>query len=424
MPKKLGVKRPPRVYYNKQSKFYYIKVNKKIIKIPEKYRKRIKSSISISKSKRRKTRKTQPEQALNINEILQNILAQRLQFDQQTKQELLRETRQEKFKPEKILTSIGRNRFLSFRQTNKLIKQMNLNKADLIKFGNIENVPAFLKNDNKQQTNEILLKVFKKKYGVVAQNDLINYFDNSNNILRDYQFREEPKEKTKEKTKTKSEKKEEEEQEEEGEEEQEEEEAEEEEAEEAEEPQEGAEEPQEEAEEPQEGAEEPQEGEGKQGKGGLTGYEIDTILKADPFYMGSHFLTSFDSEILNGLKDDKNRKKKIIDFVILNNHHWVACRVDPIKDMSVEYYDPLGRNPPKKFFEKIKNIIDFIKPTVYLLIKINLIQNQAINTNNCGWFAIHFLLQRLLNKSWKFSTGYLDLKEDQIKKLKKYYNYI
>ena len=57
--------------------------------------------------------------------------------------------------------------------------------------------------------------------------------------------------------------------------------------------------------------------------------------------------------------------------------------------------------------KELKKLIDKLKPSTYLKMKTNNIQVQNKNSQNCGWFAMKFLLDRLkMGKTFKDSTGY------------------
>ena len=58
--------------------------------------------------------------------------------------------------------------------------------------------------------------------------------------------------------------------------------------------------------------------------------------------------------------------------------------------------------------------------------KINKIKEQSATTPNCGYFAMNFLINRLNGRSYKFCSGYSDIKngEQKIKLLKNKFGYI
>ena len=100
--------------------------------------------------------------------------------------------------------------------------------------------------------------------------------------------------------------------------------------------------------------------------------------------------------------------------------HWVAVFLDAKKDMSVEY-DPLAKDPPKRFLKDIKPIIDKLKIPVYLKLKINKIKHQADTTSTCGWHSARFLYQRFRGVPFPECSGFNDVKrgEANVKEFKK-----
>ena len=112
--------------------------------------------------------------------------------------------------------------------------------------------------------------------------------------------------------------------------------------------------------------------------------------------------------------------------------HWVSVIIDLENDLSVEYFDSFGREPSKKFMKEIKKLIDKLKPHTYLKFKTSRVQVQDKNTQNCGFFAMKFLIDRLKNgMSFVDATGYKnDIVDDsvegenKIKQLKNKFGYI
>ena len=103
------------------------------------------------------------------------------------------------------------------------------------------------------------------------------------------------------------------------------------------------------------------------------------------------------------------------------NSHWVAVFIDAKKDMSVEYYDPLAKGPPKRFLKDIKTIIDKLDVPVYLKLKINKIKHQSDTTSTCGWHSARFLYLRFRGRPFPECTGFTDVKkgEANVKEFKK-----
>jgi hypothetical protein len=95
--------------------------------------------------------------------------------------------------------------------------------------------------------------------------------------------------------------------------------------------------------------------------------------------------------------------------------HWVAVYIDTKNDMSIEYYDPFGDDPPHRFLKDIKLIIKKLHSNIYLKLKINKIKDQRANSNNCGYHSINFLLDRYNNIPFKETTGYSEIMKSEKK---------
>jgi hypothetical protein len=103
-------------------------------------------------------------------------------------------------------------------------------------------------------------------------------------------------------------------------------------------------------------------------------------------------------------------------FIANTNLHWVAIRVN--EDDSVEYYDPLGEEPPDEFFEWLQD------ESINGQIKINQVKNQSDESSTCGFHALKFLIDRQNGKTWKEATNfnriekYMDMSDDAEKKIR------
>jgi hypothetical protein len=158
---------------------------------------------------------------------------------------------------------------------------------------------------------------------------------------------------------------------------------------------------------------------------GLNTSEINNIMKYHKNYVGC-FPSNFNKYLPKKLPNPcgfvmnlDNDKKK--------GSHWVAVYID--KDSSIEYYDSFGKEPSKDFMKRLNKLISKLKPHTYLKMKINKIKEQNVKSNNCGFFACKFLIDRFNNKPFKECSGYDDSVkgEKDIKKLiNKYptFNYI
>lgn len=92
-------------------------------------------------------------------------------------------------------------------------------------------------------------------------------------------------------------------------------------------------------------------------------------------------------------------------FIILHDFHYTAVYINSLD--AVEFYDSFGRYPPTIINYIIHYIIKRLKPHYLLKYKINLIRNQRKNNNNCGIYALQFLINRIRNNlSFKEATNY------------------
>ena len=177
--------------------------------------------------------------------------------------------------------------------------------------------------------------------------------------------------------------------------------------------------------------EDDQEGEGeKKMKGGLWTNQINKIMEVNKYYIDTIANNELD-EILNYIYNN-NILKGCFIMNTLNSYdhsvgHWVAIYYDVSNDgeYTLEYYDPFGNDPDnKKLIDKFKKLFEKLNIDAYVKVKINKIKQQSISSNNCGWFCIKFLLERLNGISFKDATKYkkISKNEDNITEIKKHYN--
>jgi len=101
--------------------------------------------------------------------------------------------------------------------------------------------------------------------------------------------------------------------------------------------------------------------------------------------------------------------------------HWVALYIDADDDQSVEYYDSYGEDPPESLMKDLKELVNKINPSTYLKFKVNKIKQQSETSDNCGVFAMKFLMDRFKGIPFKECSGYSDVarSEKNAEKLKK-----
>ena len=120
-------------------------------------------------------------------------------------------------------------------------------------------------------------------------------------------------------------------------------------------------------------------------------------------------------------------KTKEFGFIInstsskTSGQHWRAVFID-VPNSEIDYYDSLVSQPTKEFLRDIKLLVDKINPNTYMKLKINMIKQQADDTENCGFFAMRFILDRFKNRSFKYASGgdKSDIGEYEIEKFKNY----
>jgi hypothetical protein len=145
----------------------------------------------------------------------------------------------------------------------------------------------------------------------------------------------------------------------------------------------------------------------KTGFVGLSTDDINKFMKRYPEYVGT---LPFD-----GLKRlVPTLKPGQVVATVMNTEkagqsgqHWFALLVDPVKSKSVEYYDSYGQGIPETLLSDIKQVVDAVSPDTYLKLKENKIRRQG-NSNDCGFFAMKFLMDRFRGIPFPECTGYDD----------------
>ncbi|KAM9963274.1 hypothetical protein ACTFIW_006500 [Dictyostelium discoideum] len=178
------------------------------------------------------------------------------------------------------------------------------------------------------------------------------------------------------------------------------------------------------------------EGRGEQGGGygerhdalGLYDWQINNIMEAVMDDMGEmvnkqNFVGTIASDQISTLID---KAQPLMSFIMnLDPHdkpgsHWVAVYIDARDSKSLEYYDSFGLEPTDEFTKSIKQLIKKIDPDFYLKFKINKIVEQDVNSSNCGYFCIKFLLNRFSGIPFKECTPLQSKKsEKEIEEMKK-----
>jgi len=152
--------------------------------------------------------------------------------------------------------------------------------------------------------------------------------------------------------------------------------------------------------------------------------EIDNMMRGVRGYIGT-----FPADFMKFLP---KRLPKVFSFIMNTDpsskpgKHWVAVRVDTRDENAVEYYDSFAEQASKRFMKQLKKLVDKLDVPVYLKLKINRIKEQNTSTNNCGWFAMSFIINRGLGQPFRECTGYDDSQngEQNIDSLKNKFGYV
>ena len=162
----------------------------------------------------------------------------------------------------------------------------------------------------------------------------------------------------------------------------------------------------------------------KNGRGengpGITNFEIDKFMATyRPHYLGSiardqwQNLTppvhkGWSGWIMNTDKADKGGR------------HWVAFFLD-LKGHTIEYYDSFADDIPDDVLVSVKAFLDTYNVSKhYLKLKVNRVIDQSATSDNCGYFAMRFIIDRSRGKAWRECTKFDESvkNEEAIKKFK------
>lgn len=152
----------------------------------------------------------------------------------------------------------------------------------------------------------------------------------------------------------------------------------------------------------------------------LSTSDIDKIMRKYPSYLG----TFARDEVKQLYKVVKPKKKAMFIFNTdtsdKEGKHWQAVFIDPVESKSVEFYDSFADPAPKSLLKDLKKIVDAMKPDTYFKFKENRIKQQSVNTANCGWFCIRFLIDRSRGKPFPEASGFSEVvkNEKNIEKFK------
>ncbi len=146
-------------------------------------------------------------------------------------------------------------------------------------------------------------------------------------------------------------------------------------------------------------------------------------------YSKKGFLGVFSINQLGNINPGNKKEISFILNIVPSNvkiGHFVSVIINANRDV-LEYYNSLAYSPSKIFIEEIKQVLEKMgmKPAETQL-KINLLRNQRINSSNCGYYAMLFLLKRFKGESFKDASGFnkfMGILESE-KKIRKFKSHI
>lgn len=106
--------------------------------------------------------------------------------------------------------------------------------------------------------------------------------------------------------------------------------------------------------------------------------------------------------------------------------HWRAIFIDLDNDKEIDHYDSYGDPAEPDIQSSIKRLLDQFNLPYYLKWKDNRVIDQRANSNNCGYFATSFLMDRFAGKPFKDASGYSNIQagERKARGLNKKFRYL
>ena len=154
-------------------------------------------------------------------------------------------------------------------------------------------------------------------------------------------------------------------------------------------------------------------GSGKNETGGLWTNQINSMMEIyRPNYLGC--VASNESKYLIPEIKDQRQICWIQNTASKVGVHWVCYFIDRDKK-TIEYYDSLADPMPANLFKDIQPILKKIegKDTAYTF-KYNLIRDQHVKTDTCGYFCVVFLRDRMNGISFKVASGFDKMGEKRV----------
>ena len=145
----------------------------------------------------------------------------------------------------------------------------------------------------------------------------------------------------------------------------------------------------------------------KMDSGGLSNVEIDKMMKKYPEYLGTISHDQIHTLPIKPL----SRGCFIIntDPSTKSGRHWQAVYFDARLggEKEIDFYDSYGDAPDGTILRGLKWLAEKLNNNGYLKFKVNRVVKQG-DTNNCGFFCMQFLIDRLNGKHFTNASGFDD----------------
>lgn len=156
--------------------------------------------------------------------------------------------------------------------------------------------------------------------------------------------------------------------------------------------------------------------------------EINQVMSIYPQFKGTIAHDELKNKILPKIKP------KSFGGVIINTDpstksgkHWEAIAWDarPYGKHAIYFFDSYGDEPDATLMADFKLIKEKLQSDQPLVLKINRVKQQSVNSFTCGWMSIKCLSEIFKGHSWKSLTGFTNVAngEKNVQKLRRKFNH-
>ncbi len=125
-------------------------------------------------------------------------------------------------------------------------------------------------------------------------------------------------------------------------------------------------------------------------------YELEKMMQGYPKFIGVFMSDELHDALEKGISEVGPVFGLIMNLATTKakfGTHWVSIYVDVAPDgrKQICYYDSLNDKIPSATLRELKKFAQFYSPTTKIKFKVNSVQQQAEDSNRCGYFAVQFL---------------------------------